>query len=87
MITATKERTRFDIEDARDVFDHLHELTNHFDRVQLMCEHLPDWRPDRVERAMPHFLGLSADRLIRAIQYTDPTGERAARNVDKERAA
>lgn len=71
------ERTRYDINDAHDVFDHLHELDTLWDRVELMQEHLPGWPTDRIERAMPHFLGLSAHRLERVLQYADPTGETA----------
>lgn len=86
-MTQTIERTHFDINDAYDVFSHLHELPTHFDRVDLMREHLPHWPADRLERAMPHFMGLSPAELERVITWSDPTGEKAARNVDAARAA
>lgn len=76
-MTTTIERTELDIQDARDIFEHLQGLTDHWSRVDLMCDHLPGWKRDRVERAMPHFLAMDAAALERVITYQDPTGDTA----------
>lgn len=83
--TALPERAHFDLDDARDVYEHLHELDTHYERVELMSEHLPDWPRDRIERAMPLFMVATPDRLLRAIQHADPTGERATSAVMRQR--
>ena len=83
--TAVAERTHFDIEDARDVHEHLHELDTHYERVELLQEHLPDWPRNRIERAMPIFMGATPDRLLSVLQHADPTGERATNHVLTER--
>lgn len=83
--TALPERAHFDLDDARDVYEHLHELDTHYERVVLMQEHLPDWSRHRVERAMPLFMVATPDRLLRVIQHADPTGEKATSAVIRDR--
>ncbi|GAB3191995.1 hypothetical protein [Nesterenkonia suensis] len=73
------------LEDIAEVQQDAREQGSKLDAVAHFAEHFPHLPSDWVARHLDMLLGMDPEQLVSVIGYPDPTGERAARNADRER--
>lgn len=88
MATSKNERTRYRIDDVRELQEDLARMDSDlFRRAHLVQEypHIPTnfWK----NRLTPtQLMGMDPELALRTLLYADPTGERAVNNVMREAA-
>lgn len=69
------------LEDVRDVQDDVRAQPNRRAAVEHMAEHYPHLERRWINRHLDRLLDLDPEALVLLIGYSDPTGEKAVRNV------